>query len=407
MTKCGIITVLGATTLLLAACGDSADSDGVGAGTLASDTAAGSTGDQDDADGSTGGAQDDADGDGSSGAADDAADGDAGSDDGGQATCEQANYSVMLEPGTPRVMLVLDKSRSMTAMWDHDGDPNTPNVSRWNSLYHVVDFLTSQFGEQVEFGAQLFPSAGAWLDEPTNDFSCLVQEAPEIAVGPGTAATIGDIIPGPDDLTISGGTPATAGILSAAEHLMMLGGSDPRAIILVTDGAANCNPTEAPEDTLFVYDAELPGVVESTFADMKIPVYVVGINILDQMGTKPAVNAYESLNEVALAGGAPAEGVDSFYNTFNEAQLSDALTTVAGQIECTVNLQDEPEHPDLVEITAGGVKYDEVVDCESENGWVYTSPGGPYNAIRLCGSACDTLQGDGGTVAIDYTCPQE
>ncbi len=408
MTKCGILTALGTASLLLVACGDSERSESAGAG-LASDSAGESDTDGDDAGGTTGGPDDDADGgaDDSTGEpAGDDGDADAGDDGVPEPTCEQANYSVTLQPGTPKVMLVLDKSRSMTAMWDHDADPNTPTVSRWNSLYHVVDFLTAQFDAKVDFGAQLFPSTIAWLDEPTNDFSCAMADTPEVAVASGSGAAILEAIPGPDDFTISGGTPAVAGIASAADHLMNLGGSDARAIVLVTDGAANCSPEELPEETLFVYDDSLPSVVETTFADMGIPVYVVGINILDQMGTKPAVNAYESLNEVALAGGAPASGVDAFYNTFNELELSAALETVAGQIECTLNLANPPEHPDLVTLTTGGVTYHEVADCETEDGWVYTSPGGPYNAVRLCGYACETLQGEGGTVAIDYACPE-
>lgn len=330
---------------------------------------------------------------------------DAGADDGEGPTCDQASFSVSVQPGTPRVMLVLDKSNSMNVYWDHDADPLTPTISRWHSLHNVVEALTAEFTGHVEFGAQLFPSADAYLDEPTNAFSCDVRPTPEVAVAPDTAAAILASIPAAEGAAISGGTPATAGIDSATNHLMELPGNDPKAIVLVTDGAANCNPGEAAGDTLFVYDSDLPLTVEQVYGNMSIPVYVVGINILDEMGTKPAVNAYEALNEVALAGGAPSDGLDAFYNTFNEIELVEALQTVTGQIECTLPLDQEPEFPELVEITVGGATYAEVADCEAENGWVYTSPGGPYNAVRLCGTACESLQGDGGMVDIDYLCP--
>lgn len=410
MTKYSIVGIGMSLQLgLLVGCGDPARSENSDAGLV------GTTGEDDEAEdadageSTTGDEASDADADAGadeSTTSDGEPQGD-GSSDGApeEPTCEQGNFSVSVQPGTPRVMLVLDKSRSMTNAWDHDGSLDTPQISRWHSLHNVVAELTAEFEGAVEFGAQLFPSADAWLDEPTNAFSCNVREAPEVAVGPDTAAAILAAIPAPEDLTISGGTPATAGIQSAANHLMELPGEEPRAIVLVTDGAANCSAEELPEDTLFEYDAALPGNVEHTYGTMGIPVYVVGINILDEMGTKPAVNAYEALSEVAVAGGAPSEGPDTFYNAFNEIELIEALQTVAGQIECTLPLQDEPDFPDLVEITVDGATFSQVADCNGENGWVYTSPAAPYNAVRLCGTACEMLQGGGGTVDIEYLCP--
>ena len=56
-------------------------------------------------------------------------------------------------------------------------------------------------------------------------------------------------------------------------------------------------------------------------------------------------------------------------------------------------------------MTIAGATFSEVTDCDAENGFVYTSPAGPFNSIRLCGSACEMLQGEGGSVAIDYLCP--
>jgi hypothetical protein len=408
MTKYSIVGIIGLG--LLVGCGksDTQERSDAGLGET-SDGSGDDAADADAGDSTTGDDGADADGDDSStGGGEPADDGSADADaDGGDdgPTCDQASFSVSLQPGTPRVMLVLDKSNSMNNHWDHDADPNTAQISRWHSLVNVVEALTAEFTGHVEFGAQLFPSAIAYLDEPTNAFSCDVRPTPEVAVGPDTAAAILAAIPAAVGSSISGGTPATAGIDSALNHLMELPGNDPKAIVLVTDGAANCNPSEAAGDTLFVYDSDLPVTVEQVYNHLSIPVYVVGINILDVMGTKPAVNAYDALNEVALAGGAPSNGPDAFYNAFNEIELIEALQTVTGQIECTLPLDQEPEFPELVELTVGGVTYGEVADCEADDGWVYTSPGGPYNAVRLCGTACESLQGDGGMVDIDYLCP--
>jgi hypothetical protein len=319
--------------------------------------------------------------------------------------CEQAQYAIQLEPLPPNVMLVLDKSRSMTNPWDHDLDPTTADLSRWHSLHNVVADMTDQFSGTINFGSILFPSADAWLDEPTNAHSCVVAAFPEVEVGSNTRDDILASMPAPEDLTISGGTPTAAGVQAAVDHLLSLPGDAPRAVLLLTDGAANCNPDEAPEDTLFVYDAQVPLVVAAAFADHSIPTYVIGINILDEMGTKPAVNPYEALTEVASAGGAPSPGIDTFYNSFNEIELAAALEDVAMKIECTVSLPEEPQFPDLAEVSVDGVDWTQVDDCDGGDGWSYTSPVAPFNAIQLCGAACEALQG-GGTVQVEYGCPE-
>jgi hypothetical protein len=327
------------------------------------------------------------------------------SSSGGGESCKQADYDFVLQPTPPNVMLVLDKSRSMSNLWDHDNDASTETISRWHSLYNVVESLTAEFGGRMNFGAQLFPSAAAYLDEPTNAFSCLVEPEPEVAVGADTAAAILAAMPPAGDFSISGGTPAVAGITSAVSHLLTLPAEAPRVILLITDGAANCSPDEAPGDTLFVYDEQTQAVVAQAWEDHAIPTYVVGINILDELGTKPAVNPYEALNEVAGAGGVAAEGADQFYNSFNELELVAALDVVANQIECTIPLQDEPQFPDNVDVSVDGQPWTVVADCDGQDGWTYTAPAGPFNAVRLCGAACEALQG-GGTVEVDFNCPE-
>lgn len=388
--------------MAVAACGnDDGQSD---AGASGSGTAGSTTG----ADGSGSDATQGADGSGDettsiTAGADGSTDDGAASGEGG-VSCEQAAFSFELEPETPNVMLVLDKSLSMTNLWDHDADPQTPEVSRWNSLHSVVDVLTSSFEGEINFGAQLFPSVDAFLDEPENLSSCLVNEMPEVSVGPMTREDIIAAMPPADTFDIGGGTPAVAGITSAVEHLQAISPDAPRAVVFVTDGAANCNPDIAADETLFTYDDRLPDVVGDAFDVHQTPVYVVGINILDEMGTKPAVNPFAALSEVAQRGGVPAPGADPFFNAFNEAELTAALDEVVGSIECTITLAEDPDFPEHVEVSVEGMTHGLVSDCETEDGFVYTNPNGPFGAIRLCGAACEGLQG-GATVGVDYLCP--
>ncbi len=400
-------TLFTSALLLAAACGDDgggrdAASAGSGLGTAGATggtdtdggTASGSAGSASTGPGSTSG--------GTTGGS--STGGSSGSGTTGGAMCGEEMFAFEFQPAIPNVMLVLDKSRSMTQLWDHDSDPNTPDVSRWNSLHSVVANFTSLYDADLNLGAQLFPSASAYLDEPTNAFSCLVEDMPEVAVGPGNGAAIVAAIPAADDFTISGGTPATAGIQSAVDHLLAQDPDTPRAIVLVTDGAANCSPSEPADQTLFVYDDQLPVVVADAWASYSIPTYVVGINILDVQGTKPAVNPKEALTMVANAGGVPKAGPEPFYNTFNEQELGDAITAIADKIPCTLTLDSEPEYPDNVEVSVGGMPYAKVADCANGTGWSYTNENGPYNAIELCGAACDAFAMQG-KVDVVYACP--
>jgi hypothetical protein len=70
-----------------------------------------------------------------------------------------------------------------------------------------------------------------------------------------------------------------------------------------------------------------------------------------------------------------------------------------------VSLPEEPQFPDLATVTVDGQGWNQLDDCAAGDGWAYTSPAGPFNAIELCGGACDALQG-GGTVEVEYGCPE-
>jgi hypothetical protein len=315
-----------------------------------------------------------------------------------------------LEPVPPNVMLVLDKSGSMVDnSWDHDANGGTPDITRWNSLYQVVDFVTTTFDDQINFGAVLFPAVNATATY--NASACVMGGAPDIGVSPNNSAAILAGIPAANELMIDGGTPATAGVTVGRDHLLDQNAANPRAIILVTDGAANCASDAANNTERFeVYDEQLPIVVGSTWTDDGVPVYVVGIDVADQFsdaatdGYPNNTNTYDALNEVAVAGGQPLPGAEQFYQTTNQLELQDALEQIVAQaLSCTVPLDPEPPFPDLLEVVVADMDVPAVMDCATEDGWVYTNPGGPYDSIELCGTWCDALK-DAGSVTANYFC---
>jgi hypothetical protein len=314
----------------------------------------------------------------------------------------------------PRIVLVLDKSGSMLLEWDHDGDPATEAVSRWSSLRAVVESMVGGLDSVVQFGAVLFPSLEA-TSKPTIA-ACVVDAEPLVPVGPQSGAAILAAIPPADTTTIAGGTPSTEGILAAVSELDGLEGDDePKFIIFITDGAANCDPDN--EELFDDYDGRLA----QTVADARLAGYqthVVGIDISNaltpvlQDGNPDGINPWEKLNELAEIAGTARDGDEKFYNATNEQELQAALMAITGDVvSCEINLgKPVPDsfYIQLVEIGEDGSDEQEypgmdtqVGDCDSESGWQYTSPA--RDAIRLCGAACEHYKATG-LIEIDYGC---
>ncbi len=211
----------------------------------------------------------------------------------------------------PSVMLVLDKSGSMVVepggFWDHDKDPNTPAITRWNSVVSAVEQVLEQFGNSMYLGAALFPSTLATASY--SEAACVVSDAPEVPLAPMNAATILGAIPGPltDATMMHGATPTTRGLELAIQGLADGPLDRPRIVILVTDGAANCQANAPDTSTLLeVYDDKVEETVAAALA-MGIHTYVVGIDITQAIsgaeidGAPDNVDTHEKLNALALS----------------------------------------------------------------------------------------------------------
>jgi hypothetical protein len=334
-----------------------------------------------------------------------------GSSETGPPICGESQF--MLEVIPTRVMLVLDKSRSMVLnTWDHDADGTTEEITRWASLYTTVDLVTTAFDGSIEFGALLYPSLEATTEY--NENACVVSETPEVPPAAMNHMAIMDALPGPDaDEEIQGGTPSATAVSVALTELLTVQEDIPRAILFITDGEANCSADATNVAELFeVYDESLHTVVEAAWTMDEIPTYVVGIAIRDEVlpggladGAPDDINPHEQLNLLAEQGGRPRDGDVRYYATDNQVELEAALAEIVGQqFDCSVGLSPVPEHPQFVEIRIGGMDVAAIEDCATEDGWVFTNPDGPYDSIELCGAACDLLAAEGTLEAI-YACP--
>lgn len=324
------------------------------------------------------------------------------SSDSGVVTAGEACSPVTLirKPVRPNVVLVLDKSSSMWAgpngngSWDHDDDPMTPGISRWTSLHEVVESIVTGFADSINFGAHLFPVAGATANyEPG---ACLVNPTIDIAVAADNADAVLAGIPAAD-ANVRGGTPVAAGVTAALEHLKTLDPDVPRAIVLVTDGAANCAEGEPIEGLFEHYDESIHAIVVDAFTIDAIPTYVVGVGIEDltspteQDGMPDNVNTFDRLNDLATQGGKPRnDPAQKFFNTNNQPMLAAALSEIATDaLTCIIALDEPPQVPADTVVALGDAVLAHVDDCASEDGWVFVHPDGPFDTLQLCGAACN------------------
>ncbi|MCY1055498.1 VWA domain-containing protein [Nannocystis sp. SCPEA4] len=325
----------------------------------------------------------------------------------GDTPCQE--ISVTVQPVKPNTMLVLDKSGSMVLnKWDADADPNTPDVTRWYSLYAVVTQVLTDFNDKFNFGMNLFPSKSASGDY--NMQACVVNDNVEVPVAELNKDAIIPVLPAQNNMTIAGGTPTARGMAAAVNHLKTLDPAIPRVVMLVTDGAANCSTTAGNLNQLFeTYDDNLAPLVSDAFTVDGIPTYVIGIAIANavsnnnQDGSPNGINPYDKLNELADAGGVPKAGNEKFYSASNAIELSDALNAIVQQAQsCVVPLDAPPAFPDETIVKIGNTEVPKIADCATESGWRYVEPM-PYAAIELCGTACTDLK-IAGEADVEYYC---
>ena len=288
-----------------------------------------------------------------------------------------------LSANAPSVMLVLDKSSSMSdESWMHGGE----QVTRWSSLHSVVSDLLTTYDATIDFGATMFPAVDAGHWEDGFETACQVDSTPDVRPDAENAANILAAMPGPDTV-VQGATPARAGMVTALAHLGQQTGDNPRAVLLVTDGLANC----ASEEGMFLYDESLPSVVETAYGSLGIPTYVVGIDIRDEYVDYAQANAHEVLEDVALAGGVARDGDLPYYAADDETALYTALDEVAARIECTVPLEVAVPEDAKFEVRVDDEAVGQVTDCSTESGWHFTDDS-QRSTIELCGTACDALR---------------
>jgi Mg-chelatase subunit ChlD len=273
--------------------------------------------------------------------------------------CE--TISVTARASTPEVLIVLDRSTSMTS------------GNRWAPSVSAIKGFTTRLTDVMQFGLMLYPAPGpagasGIPGVPTQipglpggipglpggsltiDPSACGAGMLNIPFAAGNAAAIGAAL----DMSPPGVASATPTAATLAQALAVLDPQEcadcvakPQYVVLVTDGQPTCGSNGSvatdPEDiaeTLLALDA---------LRERGVKTFVVGY------GTAADQNLASVMNDFAKHGGTqlqhPAE---------DEPSLIAELTSIAGDlVTCEFELQDEVPNGDatFVRVTIDGIDY--------------------------------------------------
>ncbi len=268
---------------------------------------------------------------------------------------------VAITPVPPNLLMVLDRSCSMTAA--------VGGVPKWTSAVNAVNQLTTNFGADIRWGLTMFPD--------TTTPSCGQATIP-VPVAPGTETTIRTLLTSAlttTDVNYPDG-PCVTNIDSAMEQAATETALDDPArksfVMLITDGAqSGCSLAGGDTGTTTIISNL------NTMRDVKT--FVVGFG---------GATDQAQMDAFAVAGGTALPVSPRYYQADNAAELEMALGAIADLvIGCDFVLTNPPA--DLTELFAFFNNVTSVPrDPTHTNGWDYD----PVTmTLTFYGGYCDQL----------------
>lgn len=336
------------------------------------------------------------------------------------------------ETADGRIYFVVDKSGSM------DEDAAGFGGTKWDALRGAVSSVTSTLTSgSIDYGLAAFPNpTNTQCENNSNEgFSCTVACAAGIEVGAMGQTSATEVNQSLNSIAPFGGTPTASTLRALKTTIENLAAIDrPLALVLATDGAPNCavttglangDPgttncaTQFGQGSVCTSDARVctgsggacdtdaecgngdQCLAQSTahcapfncldlsainrvqdIARLGVDVHVVGINA---PSANPASDPFvQTLNAMAVAGGAPLSGTTRFHAATDTDALQSSLQAITRQIlACSIAVPF-----DLGDGTGISLKVGETPilrNTTRTNGWDIVGP----NQIQLFGAACD------------------
>ncbi|WP_437301040.1 vWA domain-containing protein [Sorangium sp. So ce426] len=326
---------------------------------------------------------------------------------GGEGGGDCGGQQVEAQPRQVHLVIVLDRSDSMTKAWEAS--------DRWTMMKGAVGAALDVIQDRMSVGLQLFPS----------DEHCGMPAGEDLSVAVAPGATSVPAIKTLLDGTDPGGATPTADALARALGYLTVGAGGAlegdRYVLLATDGGPNCNQDpamtcEAATCTTNM-DGDCPsgipnccvaGLTDVCLDDVRtvqrvkdlraagIKTFVVGI---------PGATAYANvLDQLAVEGDtATSETSPRYFEVVDAASLGDTLTGITRDLVRTCALSLETEPPDRAKVNV--FIDDEVLPKPGDDGWDYDDSTTPPTLV-IKGATCEHVKSMGAeSVRVEFGCP--
>jgi len=298
--------------------------------------------------------------------------------------CAQQDFDLQRKPA--EILLVLDRSASMK-----DPPKGSSGASKWELVVPGVNEVVTATNAGVSWGLKVFPEG-----EGSECVAGSVTAAIPVKIAPMDAKAVTDAVTA--TLPNGNGTPTGDAINAAVTYLKSLTDTNPKFILLATDGEPSCNGTS--KDSTGARTQAVQAVTAAAAAGVKT--FVVGVAT-----TKPT--ATQALNDMAVAGQMPRADTNPLANKFYLASTKDelvsSLETITGQVSsCVFSLTVAPPDPTNIAVLVNNTSVPQ--DTTRVAGWDYTSK--DNTEVEVFGTWCDQIKAAAAnSVTFKLGCPGE
>ena len=282
-------------------------------------------------------------------------------------------------PLSPQIEIVLDTSASMNEPADPTCGAGCLGPSKWAASVTAINAVVDASPADVRWELSFIGGAPDTCE--LGPF-----------IGGGAVKAGLQLLTSGGALDAPGMRPTRGAIDRVTARLGLNGASDPRVILLITDGMPNCSPgaSDAQADDVAgsitsISDARANGT--STF--------VVGLGI-------SGVPTDTALSNMAIAGGSARSGSPAYFPSSSSADLVATMNALVASMACEFSLppaaNDGTIWYDDIGVSAG----DYAIPQDLSDGWSYTDA--THATIQLHGSACATVQSTRYAVTISFRC---
>jgi hypothetical protein len=295
---------------------------------------------------------------------------------GAPAVC--VDLEVDFERVTPTVVLLIDRSGSMTQNFDN-------GLDRWETLVQTLtdpqSSLVAKLDRSVRFGMVLYSSNGGFGNGPTPR-ECPVLSGVDIDIGNFSrlSTLLTSNLP-------TGDTPTAESMEAVSAQLQAFGEPGPKSIVLATDGDPDtCEDPNANDDD--GSKTRSVAAVAAAYAD-GISTHVISV------GDEVTASHLEALAVAGSGGDATARAftaldTEALVNAFE--QIIGSVRTCDFTLQGTVAPNDAPRGSVLIDGDA--------LVFGDPNGW--TMP--DESTVRLLGEACEHIQAGAAGISMSFPC---